>query len=129
MLAAELCRQIANIDLFDDMTSPRDRALPPSMERQMARGSRLRRLEERIGRLRYRSALSAGGVFGLTVALMSLLGNWLPALQPSRPIGVRWGIISIALYVAWGMVLALAATGLLRAWTRWRARALRRRAI
>jgi hypothetical protein len=69
------------------------------MERQMVRGSRLRRLEERVGRLRYRSAASAGGVFGLTVALMSLLGNWLPALQPSRPIAARWAIFSIVFYI------------------------------
>lgn len=95
----------------------------------MARGTRLRRLEERIGRLRYRSAVSAGGVLGLTLALASLLGSWLPALQPSEPIGVRGGIVSVVISVALGVFLALAATGLLRAWMRWRARGLRRRAI
>jgi hypothetical protein len=99
------------------------------MERQVARGTRLRRLAERISGLRYSTAASAGGVLGLTVALMSLLDNWLPALQPSPRVSLRWVLITSVFYIAWGIFLALAATGLLRAWTRWRAVRLRSRAI
>jgi hypothetical protein len=95
----------------------------------MARGSRLRSLEDRMSGLRYLSSARAGGVFGLTVTLISVLDRWLPALQPSPSISVRWVFISLVVNISGWILLALAGTGLLRAWIRWRVVRLRRRAI
>jgi hypothetical protein len=103
--------------------------VPPPMDRQTARASRLRRLEERLNRLRYPDAARTGAMFGVAVAIAPWIASWVPGLQPVERAGFQQLLIGCALGGAITALLAVAGVAVLRAWTRWRAVNLRRRAI
>jgi hypothetical protein len=82
-----------------------------------------------MGSLSYRSSARAGGAWGLTLTLFSVIDRWLPALQPSPPISVRWVILSLVINISGWIFFALVGTALVRAWMGLRVVQLRRRAM
>ncbi|MCA1600728.1 MAG: hypothetical protein LC776_03440 [Acidobacteria bacterium] len=95
----------------------------------MARASRLRRLEERLDKLRYTEAASAGAVSGIALGIAQWISNWLPGLQPHARGGLEDLLIGCVVGAAIIALIAVAGLALLRAWTRWRVASFRRRAI
>jgi len=93
---------------------------PPSLERQVARGSARRRAAERLGRIRYGAGALAGAASGAALGVTAWLDAWLPALQPRPPIGLaavaRFGILGAAAGAVLGLVGAAALRVLSRAW-------------
>jgi hypothetical protein len=94
------------------------------MDRQMARGSTLRRLRDHLVKITYRTAAITGSVWGAGVGLLTGLSTridgWLPRLQPRTSMGPREVLLLCLIDAIIGAILALVGTALLRGWTRWR---------
>ena len=113
------------------MTADPGSTLPAPMDSQMVRASRLRRLRDRLAAVGYRSAATSGAIsgagFGLLMGIATWIDAWLPRLQPratsTNPRGV---LLACIIFAIGGALLALAATAVLRGWTRWRLVRLRR---
>src|SRR6266550_1784578 len=106
------------------MTPLPNSALPPRMDRQMARGSVLQRLRNRLVKITYRAAAITGSVWGAAVGLLTGLSTWidawLPQLQPRTSMAPGAVLLLCVVDAIVGAFMALVGTALLRGWTRWR---------